>query len=42
MACNFAKRLQTLEEADTYTYKCKIWSKNTNGFILNPHAIPWD
>jgi uncharacterized protein RhaS with RHS repeats len=44
MACNFAKRLKTLKGLTPYEYICKIWTKESDRFNLNPfqHTVGLD
>jgi hypothetical protein len=40
-AHNFARRLKTLGSLASYEYICKIWTSESDRFILNPiHKMP--
>ena len=40
-AYNFARRLKTLNGLTPYVYICKIWTSESERFILNPiHQMP--
>ena len=40
-AYNFARRLKTLKGLTPYEYLCKLWTKTTDRFTLNPiHQMP--
>jgi hypothetical protein len=35
-ACNFARRLKTLNGLSPYEYLCKLWTKESERFIVSP------
>jgi hypothetical protein len=40
-ACNFARRLKTLNGLTPYEYICKIWTSEPHRFIIDPiHQMP--